>query len=192
MLVHDLSHTRSRRAFAAAAAGALAAATALGTGAAAEPEPISARPLIERHSFSGEVSFQITQTLDGLDRHEVEMADASSLAVMEFTIQPGAVFPWHTHPGTVLVSIAEGELDFIFAEDCTERRLSPGTAIVDPGNEAHTARNPGDVPTIVIATILGAPAEGGLTLPVEADDAASLDERCGIESPGAHAASHGG
>ena len=162
------------------------AAISLGVGAAAEPEPITARPLIERHSFSGEVSVQLSQELDGLSRHEVDISDASSLAVMEFTIQPGAVFPWHTHPGTVLVSLAEGELDFIFAEDCTERRLTPGTAIVDPGNEPHTARNPGDVPTIVIATLLGAPAEGGLTLPVVADDAAALDERCGIETPGDH------
>jgi quercetin dioxygenase-like cupin family protein len=185
MFDHVLSYPSSRLAIVSAAA--LLAALALGASAAAEPEPISAAPLIERHSFSGEVAFSLTQTLDGLDRHEVEMLDASSLAVMEFTIQPGAVFPWHTHPGTVLVSIAEGELDFIFAEDCAARRLSPGTAIVDPGNEVHTARNPGEEPTIVIATIVGAPAEGGLTLPVEADEAAALDERCGIETPGQHA-----
>jgi quercetin dioxygenase-like cupin family protein len=188
---HVVSHRLTRRAIAPSAV--LVAALALVVGAAAgQPEPITARPLIERHSFAGEVSLRLTRTLDGLKRHEVEMADASSLAVMEFTIQPGAVFPWHTHPGTVLVSLAEGELDFIFAADCAERRLSPGTAIVDPGNEAHTARNPGDVPTVVIATLLGAPAEGGLTLPVEAGEAAALDERCGIETPGAHAAGHGG
>jgi quercetin dioxygenase-like cupin family protein len=184
MLDHVLPHPRIRHAI--ASAGSLAAALALGAGAAAGSEPITAKPLIERHSFSGEVSLQLTQTLDGLERHDVELSDASSLAVVEFSIQPGAVFPWHTHPGTVLVSLAQGELDFIFAEDCAERRLSPGTAIVDPGNEVHTARNPGDVPTIVIATLLGAPAEGGLTLPVEADEAAALDERCGIETPREH------
>lgn len=170
-----------------ASASALAAVAALGASATSQPEPITAEPLIERHSFSGEVSVQLTQTLDGLSPHEVEIDDASMLSVMEFTIQPGAVFPWHTHPGTVLVSLAQGELDFIFAEDCTERRLRPGTAIVDPGNAVHTARNPGDETTIVIATLLGAPAEGGLTLPVDADAAAALDEQCGIETPGAHA-----
>ena len=152
-----------------------------------ETPPIAAKPLIERHSFSGEVTINLTQTLDGLERHEVEITDASHLAVVEFTIQPGAVFPWHTHPGTVLISLAQGELDFIFAEDCVERRLAPGTAMVDPGNAVHTARNPGDAPTIVIATILGAPAEGGLTLPAAADEAMALDERCEIETPGEHA-----
>jgi quercetin dioxygenase-like cupin family protein len=185
---HAFSRRRARRATVLCAA--LAAVLALAGGAAAGPEPITARPLVERHSFSGEVTLQLTQTLDGLERHEVEMDDASSLAVMEFTIQPGAVFPWHTHPGTVLISLAQGELDFIFAEDCVERRLAPGTAMVDPGNAMHTARNPSDVPTVVIATLLGAPAEGGLTLPVNADEATSLDERCGIETPGEHAAGH--
>ena len=161
---------------------------ALGPGiAAAEPEPITSVPLTERHVFSGPVSVQLSQELDGLKRHTVEISDASTLVVMEFTIQPGAVFPWHTHPGTVLVSLAEGELDFIFAEDCTARRLPPGTAIVDPGNQVHTARNPGDAPAVVIATLLGAPPEGGLTLPAEADEAAALDERCGIDTPGHHA-----
>ena len=185
MSAHASREDRLRRPITAIAT--LGAAIALGNAATAEPEPIAAAPLIERHAFSGDVSVALTQELDGLSRHEVDIPDASMLAVMEFTIQPGAVFPWHTHPGTVLVSLAEGELDFIFAEDCAERRLSPGTAIVDPGNEVHTARNPGDEPAVVIATLLGAPAEGGLTLPVEADEATALDERCDIVTPGEHA-----
>ena len=184
MPAHAYRNNRFRRPIPAIAT--LGAVLALGAAAAAEPEPITARPLIERHAFSGDVSVQLTQELDGLSRHEVDIPDASMLAVMEVTIQPGAVFPWHTHPGAVLVSLSEGELDFIFAEDCTERRLVPGTAILDPGNEGHTARNPGDVPAVVIATLLGAPAEGGLTLPVAADEAAALDERCGIDTPGEH------
>ena len=101
-----LDHVLSLPRHAIACAGVFAAAIAIGTGAAAEPDPITAEPLIERHSFSGEVSLSLTQRLDGLDAHEVEITDASSLAVLEFTIQPGATFPWHTHPGTVLVSLA--------------------------------------------------------------------------------------
>lgn len=63
------------------------------------------------------------------------------------------------------------------------RRLSPGTAIVDPGDEVHRARNPGAEPTVVIATLLGAPAEGELTMPVDADEAAALDDRS-LDTPG--------
>ena len=183
MPCHDLFRPRALGLL--ASAGGLV--MAFGAGALADPDPISAEPLVERHSFSGDVTLSLTQTLDGLEQHAVQMDDASSLAVMEFTIQPGATFPWHTHPGTVLVSLAQGELDFIFAEDCAERRLEAGVAIVDPGNEVHTAHNPGDVPAVVIVTLLGAPAEGGLTLPVDADQAAALDDSCGIETPGEHA-----
>lgn len=88
MREHLLSHRRCRHAITTAAAFAVA--IALGSGAAAHPEPISARPLIERHSFTGEVSVRLTQSLEGLERHEVEISDASMLAVMEFSIQPGA------------------------------------------------------------------------------------------------------
>ncbi len=183
----DLALPRRRAVRAIGPSAALIAAFALAGAAAADPDPISARPLTERHSFAGDVTVQLTQSLDGLERHEVTMDDASTLVVMEFTIQPGAVFPWHTHPGTVLISLAQGELEFIFADDCAVRQLIHGTAMVDPGNAVHTARNPGEVPTIVIATLLGAPAEGGLTIPVAAEEATALDERCEIETPGEHA-----
>lgn len=81
-------------------------------------------------------------------------------------------------------------------KDCTASRLSPGTDNVDLADEVHTARNPAAEPVVVIATLLGAPVEGGLTLPVGADEAAALDERCDLDTPVAtvacaHAASPG-
>ncbi|WP_018864172.1 MULTISPECIES: cupin domain-containing protein [Thioalkalivibrio] len=151
----------------------------------ADPDPITAKPLTERHAFSGEVSMQITQELDGLPRKTFDIEDASNVSVFEFTIQPGAVFPWHTHPGTVLIMVTEGEFVFMFAEDCVRRELEPGMALVDPGDSVHTAYNPSrDEPTVVIATLLGVPGEGPLTMPVDADDNSALDEKCGIERTG--------
>lgn len=150
--------------------------------AAGEPEPIMANPLTERHAFGSNVSIQITQQLDGLPEQTIEFEDASHLTVVEFTIQPGAVFPWHTHPGTVLINIAEGEFVFIFAEDCVERDYGPGSALVDPGDTVHTAYNPStEQETVVIAVLLGVPAEGALTIPVDDEENAALDEKCGIE-----------
>ena len=61
---------------------------------------------------------------------------------IRFTIQPGAVFPSHTHPGTVLISVTEGDFVFMFAEDCERRDYSAGTALVDPDDTVHTAWNP--------------------------------------------------
>jgi quercetin dioxygenase-like cupin family protein len=90
--------------------------------------------------------------------------------------------PWHTHPGTVLISVAEGDFVFVFADDCVAREYSAGGALVDPGNTVHTAYNPSeDTETVVMATLLGAPAEGPATIPVDEAEGAALDEECGID-----------
>ncbi len=147
--------------------------------------PITANPLTERAPFDGTVSAQIRQELDGLSPHVINHEDASNLVMVEFTIQPGAVFPWHTHPGTVLVNVTQGDLVFVFAEDCVQRHYSAGMALIDPGNTVHTAFNPGtSEKTVVMTTLIGAPDEGPLMLPVDSDRNAALDKECGIERDG--------
>jgi quercetin dioxygenase-like cupin family protein len=166
---------------------------ALGTAsdAPSEPAPITAEPLSGRQAFTDDVSMRITQDLYGLPPQVVELTDAAHLAVVRFTIQPGAVFPWHTHPGTVLISIADGDFVFIFAEDCVQREYSAGAALVDPGDTVHTAFNPSaDSETVVVATLLGVPAEGDLTIPVDEAEGAALDEQCGIDREGVPASHH--
>jgi quercetin dioxygenase-like cupin family protein len=171
----------------AAAASALAVTTALLAPGAAGAEGITAEPLTERLAFGDDVSFAVTQRLDGLEPQAVEIPDGTHLAVSQFTIPPGEVFPWHTHPGTVLIGIKEGDFAFVFAEGGVKREYAAGSALVDPGDTPHTAWNPSEeTDTVVVATFLGVPAEGGLTLPVPADEAADLDARCGVETPGEH------
>ena len=180
-------HGRHARMLVAMSAAAVAGGLLTGS-VSAQPELTSYAPITERLAFDGAVSMTVTQHLDGLDPQEVEIADATHLTVSEVTIQPGGIFPWHTHPATVLVGIKEGDFVFVLAEDCVEREYAAGSALVDPGDTVHTAYNPSeDIETVVVATFLGAPAEGDLTLPVDANEAAALDERCGIETPGAHA-----
>jgi len=58
-----------------------------------ETKPIAAEPLTERLVFTDDVTMRITQDLDGLPQHVVDLDDASHLTVVRFTIQPGAVFP---------------------------------------------------------------------------------------------------
>lgn len=166
-------------------AAALMALIVTAAAKAAEPKPIAAEPLTQRHAFDGDVSVRITQDLEGLPEQEVLFDDASHLTVVRFTIQPGAVFPWHTHPGTVLITVTEGEFVFIFAEDCLDREYGPGDALVDPGDTVHTALNPSrNEETVVVAVLLGAPAEGALTIPVDEERNAALDAECGIERNG--------
>ncbi len=188
--------TWTRKVWAAIAAGLLAlvavAMLALGTGPSeAQPPPIAAVELTDRHEFTDDVRAQVRAKPDGRPMGVANLRDASNLAVLEITIQPGAQFPWHTHPGPVLVAVTEGvggEEDafvFIFADDCVERPYAVGQAFVDLGVAVHMASNPSDTETVVIATFLAAPdadaEEPRLTVPVPADEGAALDDKCGIE-----------
>jgi hypothetical protein len=61
-----------------------------------------------------------------------------------FTVQPGAMFPWHWHPGMVVVNVTSGELGYVSAMDCVERPYAADEAFVDPGHgHIHTAFNRG-------------------------------------------------
>ncbi len=139
--------------------------------------------MTERHVFTDDIAMELRVSLEGLDPKAVEIDDASRYKVMEATVGPGEVLPWHTHPGSVLVAVTEGELVYVDSEDCVRRSYPSGTAFADPGHgHLHTALNPSEESeTVVVATYLGAPATGELTLPAEEAESAELDARCDID-----------
>lgn len=187
-----IGRTIPRRFTAVAIATALAVAALLATGtlplaAQPAPAPVTAVPLTGRHVFTDEVGAMVKLRVDGRTRKNVNVRDATNLAVFEITVQPGARFPWHTHDGPVLVAVTEGQLDYVYADDCVTREYPTGTAFVDPGANVHTAFNPShDEETVVIATFLRAPAQGPVTIPVDAARAAAFDAACGFD-PAVHA-----
>ncbi len=169
--------------------------TDAGSDTAPDP-PAPGEPLTQRAEFTDDVGIEIRSDIDGREEETVDlMGDASRFVVAEFIVEPGQKFPWHTHPGPVLINIAEADDDafvFTFVEDCQERTYSGGEALIDPGGEnvttggsnVHTARNDGDTDIRVVAVILGADAEDPLTIPIEPDEAAALDEKCDVVTPG--------
>ena len=173
------------------AASAFALAIGLGTAAVAgehgNDDDIAVEVLADRHTFTDEVGATITLDVDGLDRQVVEIDDASHMMIYEFTVAPGGMFPWHTHPGTSLAAVTKGEFTYIYAEDCVERTYEAGSSFVDPGfGNVHTAYNPSDEEdAVVIGVFIGLPEEAEVTDPVPEDEAAELDQRCGIERPAA-------
>ena len=170
--------------FASGVAGvSLLVALGMASAAVADADPISAVPLSDRHAFTDDLAMQMTLGVEGLDDTVIELDDASNFAVVELTVQPGATFPWHTHPGPAFAAVTEGELVYVYAADCVERPYPAGTAFLDPGfDNVHTAFNPSDdQEAVVVATFFGAPEEGPLTIPIDADEAAALDEQCRIE-----------
>ena len=154
-----------------AVAGAVAAgAVAVGTAQAqTPPPPIAVEVLTQRAVFSDDVELQIRNKLDGHATGVSNAHDPSRTVVAKITVQPGAQFPWHTHPGPVIVNIAQGELTYVMAHDCVDRPYAAGTAFVDPGNGmVHTAVNRTGEVTVLFATFCEVPQTGPLTIPVDA------------------------
>jgi quercetin dioxygenase-like cupin family protein len=164
--------TKNRAAVAAAAAliaVVVIGANVLPSAAQQPPPPIASEFLTPRAVFTDDVDLKIKNKLDGKRTQVVNVKDPSRTVVGRFTLQPGAQFPWHTHPGPVIVNVVEGELIFVGSEDCVEREYPAGTAFIDAGHgHVHTAFNPTDEETVLVATFFEAPAAGPLLIPAQA------------------------
>jgi len=133
------------------------------------PPPIATEFLSGRAVFTDDVDLKLKIKLDGKRTTVVNAGDPSRTVVARFTVQPGAQFPWHSHAGPVIVNVTQGELVYVGAEDCAERSYPAGTAFVDAGHgHVHTAFNPTDDETILVATFFEAPAAGPLLIPADA------------------------
>ncbi len=152
------------------------------------PPPILVEPLTGRHEFTDDVAVQVRLKPHGRSREVINIHDASKIAVVRFTVQPGVRFPWHSHPGLVMVAVTQGELVFVYGDDCVQRSYPASTAFVDPGfGNVHYAYNPTAGETVIVATFLGVPpAPAPLTIPVAPAEAAALDAKCGAASVSSH------
>lgn len=174
------------------AASADARETALASGSGfdntSHVDPIVAEPLTQRHTFTDDVAVQVRLKPEGRATEVVNLEDASNFAVVRFTVQPGVRFPWHSHPGLVMVSVTQGELIFVYADDCVQRPYPRGTAFVDPGfGNVHYAFNPTAGETVIVATFLGVPpAPAPLTNVVDPATSAALDAKCQVAAAMAH------
>ena len=129
------------------------------------PPPIAVEVLTPRAAFTDEVAMQIRNKVGGTGTEVRNLHPAGRIVTARLTIQPGAQFPWHTHPGPVMVTVAAGELTYVEGDDCSQRLYSAGSAFIDIGDHVHTAYNSGTTVTTTYVTWLAAPAEGLLTVP---------------------------
>jgi quercetin dioxygenase-like cupin family protein len=153
-------------AFALVAAVGLTAVSVLPSSAQTEPPPpIAVELLTPRSTFTDDIDFKLRYTFEGSSPEILNVRHPSRTVVARITVQPGAQFPWHTHAGPVFVNVAQGELVYVQANDCVERSYPMGTAFVDPGRgNVHTAFNPTDGETVVIATFFEVTETGPLTI----------------------------
>ena len=137
--------------------------------AARAQSPITVELLTPRSLFTDDVNLQVRYSLEGNPTAVINSLNPSHTVVARITVQSGAQFPWHTHPGPVIVNVAQGELVYVQANDCVERRYPQGAAFVDPGRgNVHTAFNATGGDTVLLATFFEVPATGPITIPVAA------------------------
>ncbi|MDX5450318.1 MAG: cupin domain-containing protein, partial [Actinomycetes bacterium] len=143
---------RTSRTVAAATATALGVLAVGATAAGAEPEPIELNRLTAAATFTDDVRMSLHTKKSGHGNEVLNLGDPSGFVTAELRLQPGAMFPWHTHPGPVVVTVAQGELTYVRADDCVPRLYEQSTAFVDPGNRVHTAVNTSEGETLLYAT----------------------------------------
>jgi quercetin dioxygenase-like cupin family protein len=84
---------------------------------------------------------------------ELKTEGLSSARVVHFTVEPGADFGWHSHPGPVFVMVEAGTLTYYDAHDIVD--YEAGTGFVDEGGDhVHSARNDTDDPVEIVAFFL--------------------------------------
>lgn len=154
----------------------LIAVNVLPSAAQEPPPPISMEPLTGRAVFTDNVDLKVKNKLDGKATRVVKAKDPSRTVVARFTVQPGAQFPWHTHAGPVIVNVVEGELVYVGADDCVQHHYPAGTAFVDLGHgHVHSAFNPTDEETVLVATFFEAPAgDEPLLIPAEEPEGCTI------------------
>jgi quercetin dioxygenase-like cupin family protein len=160
--INRMNKTRNLAGLAAVAATLLLAAVAIPSSAAT---PIAVELLTLRSELTDRVSGQLRIKEEGGATTTINMPEMSKVVTARITVQPGASFPWHTHAGPVLVTVAQGALVYVSSDDCDEHTYVAGEAFVDSGHgHVHTAVNRTSGETILYATFLQAPAAGPLTI----------------------------
>lgn len=83
-----------------------------------------------------------TEAVEGV--HLAQLAAGDRTSIQEFSIEPGAEVPEHSHEHEQIGVVVEGTLTFVV--DGEERLVHAGDTFRLPSEEPHAAFNGGDVP----------------------------------------------
>jgi quercetin dioxygenase-like cupin family protein len=103
-------------------------------------------------------------TRTDLQRHDLSIEGREAIQT-RVDFAPGAVAPWHSHPGEELIYVPEGKLEFQL-EGEKSVTLEAGSVLFVPAGRVHMARNPGTTQGVELATYI---VEKGKPLLVRAD-----------------------
>ncbi|MBX0295981.1 hypothetical protein [Haloarcula nitratireducens] len=136
-----------------------------------QPEGLSVDVLAPHATFTDEVGMALGVTFEQGGDEAAFVRDPSTVVFARVTLDPGGTTGWHTHPGPVIVNLAEGELDVVFSHTCTTHTYAAGEAFVDPGGHTEIATNASDTRRAVAYVLfLAVPGGESPTTHVEPQD----------------------
>lgn len=103
-------------------------------------------------------------TRTDLSRHDLSIEGREAIQT-RVDFAPGAVAPWHSHPGEELIYVPEGKLEFQLQGE-QPVLLEAGNVLFIPAGKVHMARNPGTDRGVELATYI---VQKGKPLLVRAD-----------------------
>lgn len=136
---------------------------------ATPPEGIVPPPetmVLARGSFADQTDLKL-KIKSGQGQEVINVNNAQETVVQKITIAPGGHTGWHSHPGPVVVVIAQGTISFYDGEDatCTPRVYTAGQVFVDSGQgHVHIARNEGLENLVLLATYFDVPPAGAFRI----------------------------
>ncbi len=131
--------------------------------------------------FTDRVRMRFTVKIDGARKKVIKLRHPGGIATATFELEPGDSFPWHVHPGPVLVSVVGGgELSYMRGRDCVARPYAAGSVFLEPGPEVHTAFNQGTETITLVGTFFDVGKGEALATPASPSKQRRLDAKCGI------------
>jgi quercetin dioxygenase-like cupin family protein len=101
--------------------------------------------------------------------YTVKGTGGTDVVVQKVTFEPGAVAPWHTHPGPETAIIASGAITIFMSDhpQCAGHEYKPGQVFLGTGNVVHQAKNLGKEPAQLVITYFNVPAGGPVATPAQ-------------------------
>lgn len=107
-------------------------------------------PIVNGHF--GELNVN-AEKLGKWDLH-LKTKDDTDIGADLLTVQPHGHSGWHSHPGTVFVTVTKGTVDWYDEALCTAHTYTEGQSYIEPAGRTHDVRNPGEEVAEFVAIVI--------------------------------------
>jgi quercetin dioxygenase-like cupin family protein len=125
------------------------------------PHGVTVEPLVPV-TFPDQIDARFRVKYESGGMKVIHVRDLDHVFNAKITFEPDGYFPWHSHPGPVVVAIQQGALTLVNASDCVPRVYEAGEGFVDLGHGwVHRAVNESGGTTVLHATFFEVPVVNG-------------------------------